>query len=86
MPTPGPSTDIDTLVQANPAGDSATVILGGSSTPAVQNPTSTDTAKSILSKPLELEVRLRLRSTLMDVVWWVLLGILFAIVWRRVSV
>ncbi|KAJ7802903.1 hypothetical protein B0H14DRAFT_3779128 [Mycena olivaceomarginata] len=87
--TPGPAIDIDTPVQANPAGDPATAILGGSSTPAVQNPTSTDTAKSILSKPLELDVRLRLRSTLMDVVWWVLLGILFAIAaiaWRCLSI
>ncbi|KAJ7802883.1 hypothetical protein B0H14DRAFT_3884340 [Mycena olivaceomarginata] len=87
-PTPGPSTDIDTPVQANPAGDPATAILGGSRTPTIQNPTSTDTTKSILSKPLELDVRLRLRSTLMDVMWWVLLGISFAIAgiaWRRVA-
>ncbi|KAJ7802893.1 hypothetical protein B0H14DRAFT_3779118 [Mycena olivaceomarginata] len=69
-------------------GDSATAILSGSSTPAVQNPTFTDAAKSILSKPLELDMRLRLRSMLMDVVWWVLLGISFAIAgiaWRRVA-
>jgi hypothetical protein len=87
-PTPGPSTDIDAPVQADPAGDPATTILGDSSTPTVQSPTSTDTTKSILSKPLELDVRLRLRSTLMDVVWWVLLGISFAIAgiaWRRVA-
>jgi hypothetical protein len=85
--TPGPATDIDTPVQANPAGDSATVMgLDGSSTLAVQNPTVTDTAKSILSQPLEVHVKLYLRSTLMDVVWWVILvlGISFAIAWRRV--
>ncbi|KAJ7349053.1 hypothetical protein DFH08DRAFT_959249 [Mycena albidolilacea] len=87
--TPGPATDIDAPVQANPAGDSATVTgLDGSSTLAVQNPTATDTAKSIFSQPLEVNVKLRLRSTLMDIVWWVLLGISFAIAaiaWRRVA-
>jgi tetratricopeptide (TPR) repeat protein len=85
--TPGPATDIDTPVKANLAGDSATVMgLDASSTLAVQNPTATDTAKSILSQPLEVNVKLRLRSTLMDVVWWVILvlGISFAIAWRRV--
>jgi tetratricopeptide (TPR) repeat protein len=85
--TPGPATEINAPVQANPAGDSATVMgLDGSSTLAVQNPTATDTAKSILSQPLEVDVKLRLRSTLMDVVWWVILvlGISFAIAWRGV--
>jgi hypothetical protein len=89
---PGPSTDIDAPVQANPCGistateNSDIVVLNGSS--AVENVTTTDTVKSILSKPLEVEVKLsmRMRSTLMDIVWWILLvlGISFAIVWRRV--
>jgi hypothetical protein len=91
MLTPGPSTDIDTPVQANPCGisiaveDSGIVVLNGSS--AVENVTTMDTVQSILSKPLEVEVKLimRVRSTLMDIVWWILvLGILFAIAWRRV--
>ncbi|KAF7357888.1 Tetratricopeptide repeat family [Mycena venus] len=49
---------------------------------------TTDTAisakgylKDILSMPLE--VRLSLRSTPMDVLWWLLTGILFAVVWSR---
>jgi hypothetical protein len=92
MPIPGPSTDIDTPVQASPcgistpAGDSAMVILDGSSTPAVKNPTATDTVKGMFSRPLEVDVRLRLRSSLMDVVWWVILvlGISFPIAWRGV--
>ncbi|KAJ7837066.1 hypothetical protein B0H14DRAFT_3704353 [Mycena olivaceomarginata] len=91
MLTPGPSTDIDTPVQANPCGisiaveDSGVVVLNGSS--AVESVTTMDTVQSILSKPLEVEVKLimRMRSTLMDIVWWILvLGILFAIAWRRV--
>ncbi|KAJ7891224.1 hypothetical protein B0H14DRAFT_3698301 [Mycena olivaceomarginata] len=58
--TPGPATEINAPVQANPAGDSATVMgLDGSSTLAVQNPTATDTARSILSQPLEVDVKLR---------------------------
>ncbi|KAJ7754900.1 hypothetical protein B0H14DRAFT_3600188 [Mycena olivaceomarginata] len=91
--TPGPSTDIDAPVQANPCGismaaeSSDIVVLNGSSD--VESVATTDTVKSILSKPLEVEVKLsmRMRSTLMDIVWWVLLlvlGISFAIVWRRV--
>jgi hypothetical protein len=63
------------------------VVLNRSS--AIESVTTTDTVKRILSKPLEFEVKLsmRMRSTLMDIVWWVLLlvlGISFAIVWRRV--
>jgi hypothetical protein len=91
--TPGPSTNIDTPVQANPCGisiateNSDIVVLNGSSD--VESVTTTDTVQSIFSKPLEVEVKLsmRMRSTLMDIVWWVLLlvlGISFAIVWRRV--
>ncbi|KAJ7349051.1 hypothetical protein DFH08DRAFT_864237 [Mycena albidolilacea] len=90
--TPGPSTDIDAPVQANPCGisiaaeNSAIVVLNGSS--AVESGATTDTVKNILSKPLEVEVKLsmRMRSTLMDIVWWILLvlGISFAIAWRRV--
>jgi hypothetical protein len=51
--------------------------------------TATDTAISfktpftdILNKPLE--VKLSLRSTPMDIVWWMVLGILVAIVWSRI--
>ncbi|KAJ7754898.1 hypothetical protein B0H14DRAFT_3600182 [Mycena olivaceomarginata] len=70
--TPGPSTDIDTPVQAKPCGisiaaeNSDIVVLNGSS--AVESVATTDTVKSILSKPLEVEVKLsmRMRSTLMD--------------------
>jgi hypothetical protein len=87
---PGPSTNIDTPVQANPCGisiaaeNSDIVVLDGSS--AVESVTTTDTVKGILSKPLEVEVKLsmRMRSTLMDIMWWILLGISFAIAWRRV--
>ncbi|KAJ7791249.1 hypothetical protein B0H14DRAFT_3890761 [Mycena olivaceomarginata] len=58
--TPGPSTDIDAPVQANPCGisiaaeNSDIVVLNGSS--AIESITTTDTVKSILSKPLEVEV------------------------------
>ncbi|KAJ7815489.1 hypothetical protein B0H14DRAFT_2847265, partial [Mycena olivaceomarginata] len=88
---PGPSTEINTSVQSKPGGiliaaeNSDIVVLNGSS--AVESVATTDTVKSILSKPLEVEVKLSMRSTLMDIVWWVLLlvlGISFAIVWRRV--
>jgi hypothetical protein len=72
------------------AESSNIVVLNGSS--AVESLTATDTVKGILTKPLEVDMRLnmhmRLRSTLMDVVWWVLLGISFAIAtiaWRRVA-
>ncbi|KAJ7815487.1 hypothetical protein B0H14DRAFT_2847233 [Mycena olivaceomarginata] len=89
--TPGPSTNIDASVQPKPCGisiaaeNSDIVVLNHSS--AVEGVTTTETVKSILSKPLEVEVKLSMRSTLMDIVWWVLLlvlGISFAIVWRRV--
>jgi hypothetical protein len=89
--TPGPSADIDAPVQANPCGisiaaeNSDIVVLNRSS--AIESVATTDTVKSILSKPLEVEVKLSMQSTLMDIVWWVLLlvlGISFAIVWRRV--
>ncbi|KAJ7853633.1 hypothetical protein B0H14DRAFT_3653544 [Mycena olivaceomarginata] len=81
---PGPSTGTDAPVQANPTGDSTTVILNSSSTPAIQNPAAMDTVNSMFSKPLEVDMRLYLQSRLMDILWWVLLGILFAIAWRRV--
>jgi hypothetical protein len=95
-PTPGPSIGIDTPIQSKQceisitAENSAVVILNSSN--AVESLTTTDIVKGILTKPLEVDMRLNmrmhLRSTLMDVVWWVLLGTLFtiaAIAWRRVA-
>ncbi|KAJ7754902.1 hypothetical protein B0H14DRAFT_2978892, partial [Mycena olivaceomarginata] len=88
-PPPGPSIGIGTPIQSKPCGmsiateSSDIVFLDGSS--AVESLTATDTVKGIFTKPLEVDMRLNmhmrmcLRSTLMDVVWWVLLGILFAI-------
>ncbi|KAJ7853628.1 hypothetical protein B0H14DRAFT_2757799 [Mycena olivaceomarginata] len=84
--TPGHSID-DAPIQSNPcgisiaAGDPDVVVLDGSTTRSVVLGLA---ATRILSKPLEVDVRLRLRSTLLDVLWWVLLGISFAIAWRRV--
>jgi hypothetical protein len=77
----------DAPIQSNPcgisiaAGDPDAVVLDGSTTRSVVLGLA---ATRILSKPLEVDVRLRLRSTLMDVLWWILLGISFAIAWRRV--
>ncbi|KAJ7796859.1 hypothetical protein B0H14DRAFT_2913230 [Mycena olivaceomarginata] len=87
--TPSPSIEIDTLKPGGTliaAGDSDMVVRSDSS--AIESVTTTNTVKSILGKPLEVEVKLsmRMRSTLMDIVWWILLifGISFAIAWRRV--
>jgi hypothetical protein len=92
-PPPGSSIGIDAPIQSKPCGmsiateSSDIVVLDGSS--AVESLAATDTVKGIFTKPLEVDMRLnmhmRLRSTLMDVVWWVLLGISFAIAWRRVA-
>ncbi|KAJ7837074.1 hypothetical protein B0H14DRAFT_3141597 [Mycena olivaceomarginata] len=95
-PTPGPSIGIDIPIRSKQCGisitaeNSAVVVLNSSS--AVESLTTTDTVKGILTMPLEVDMRLNmrmhLRSTLMDVVWWVLLGTLFtiaAIAWRRVA-
>ncbi|KAJ7815483.1 hypothetical protein B0H14DRAFT_1407366 [Mycena olivaceomarginata] len=85
--TSSPSIDIEAPAPCGisiAAENSDIVVLNGSS--AVESVTTTDTVKSILSKPLEVEVKLsmRMRSTLMDIMWWILLGISFAIAWRRV--
>jgi hypothetical protein len=100
MATPCPSIDIDAAVQAKPCGtfgaSDVVVVYGGMDEPAhassVLGLAATGEGKSILRKPLEVDVKLsmhmrvRVRSTLMDVLWWILLalGISFAIAWRRV--
>ncbi|KAF7357911.1 Tetratricopeptide repeat family [Mycena venus] len=66
---------IDVLPESSPTSTSL------AATPD-ENPTPVDTAvpakshfKAILSTPLE--IRLSMRSTLMDILWWLLVGILF---------
>ncbi|KAJ7349059.1 hypothetical protein DFH08DRAFT_134664 [Mycena albidolilacea] len=99
MATPCPPINIDAAVQAKPCGtfgaSDVVVVDGGMDEPArassVLGLTATGEGKSIFRKPLEVDVKLSMRmrvhvrSTLMDVLWWILLalGISFAIAWRR---
>ncbi|KAJ7836311.1 hypothetical protein B0H13DRAFT_2423099 [Mycena leptocephala] len=53
-----------------------------------EGPATTDTVLAakgslaeILSKPLEVRLSMSMRGTLMDILWWVLVGILFVVVW-----
>ncbi|KAK6997002.1 hypothetical protein R3P38DRAFT_3069229 [Favolaschia claudopus] len=48
--------------------------------------TSPQTAlKDVLNKPLKITLSMSMQSRPMDVLWWVLLGVLFAFVYVRVA-
>ncbi|KAJ7367682.1 hypothetical protein DFH08DRAFT_980308 [Mycena albidolilacea] len=73
---------------SNAGGDD--VAINGSTNDAtlvVEGKNATDTAihsiKHVLNKPLLVEVRLSMRSTIMDILWWIILGISFAVACKR---